>query len=47
MTMTRLPQLKRHLLGATIAGAVLAGVFSLYLQPEFLVMVAEQVWACF
>ncbi len=45
--MTRLAELKRRLLIATIAGAVLAGVFTLYLQPEFLVMVAEQVWACF
>ena len=24
-----------------------AGVFMLYLQPAFLVMLAEQVWACF
>jgi hypothetical protein len=31
----------------TAVGAVLTGVFMLYLQPEFLAMVAEQVWACF
>jgi len=23
------------------------GVFSLYLQPDFLVMLAQQVWSCF
>ena len=28
-------------------GAVLLGVFSLYMRPEFLVMLANQVWACF
>lgn len=26
---------------------VLAGVFSLYLQPEFMISMAEQVWFCF
>ena len=29
------------------AVAVLLGVFSLYIRPEFLVMLANQVWACF
>lgn len=29
------------------AVAVLLGVFSLYMRPEFLVMLANQVWACF
>ncbi len=24
-----------------------AGVFALYLQPAFLVTLAEQIWACF
>ena len=30
-------------------GAVLAllGIFSLYLRPDFMVMLANQVWACF
>jgi len=45
--MTRLPELKRRLMIAVVASAVLAGVFMLYLQPEFLRLVAEQVWACF
>lgn len=29
-----------------LAAAVLAGVFTLYLQPEFLRALADQVWAC-
>ena len=45
--MTRLPEFKRNLLTAAVAVALLAGVFMLYLQPEFLTMVAEQVWTCF
>lgn len=31
----------------SLALAVLAGVFLLYLQPDFMVTVAQQVWACF
>jgi hypothetical protein len=27
--------------------AVLAGVFTLYDRPEFLVSLADQLWACF
>ena len=27
--------------------AVLAGVLMLYLQPDFLVMLADRLWACF
>jgi hypothetical protein len=27
--------------------AVLLGVFTLYLQPEFLFTLAQQVWSCF
>ncbi len=45
--MTRLSELKRRLMIAVVASAALAGVFMLYLQPEFLRLVAEQVWACF
>ena len=30
-----------------LALALLAGVFLLYLQPDFMVTVAQQVWACF
>lgn len=39
-------RLQRTLLYAT---AVLAcmGVFALYTRPDFLVMLANQVWACF
>jgi hypothetical protein len=33
--------------GWTAALAALAGVFMLYLQPEFMVGLANQVWACF
>lgn len=27
--------------------AVLAGVFTLYLEPDFMVTLAQQLWACF
>lgn len=30
-----------------LATAVLVGVFTLYLQPDFMVQLADQVWACF
>ncbi|MCS4509253.1 hypothetical protein [Xylophilus ampelinus] len=33
--------------GAMLAAVLLAGVFMLYLQPEFLRALADQVWACF
>ena len=29
------------------AAAVLAGVFAMYTRPAFLVVLAEQIWACF
>lgn len=29
------------------AAAALMGVFALYTRPEFLVTLADQVWACF
>jgi hypothetical protein len=29
------------------ACAVLLGVFALYTQPDFLVVLANQVWSCF
>lgn len=29
------------------AAAVLMGVFALYTQPDFLVTLADQIWACF
>lgn len=31
----------------TLALLALLGVFGLYLQPGFLVTLADQVWACF
>ncbi len=40
---------KRHRILFLYAGAlgVLLGVFALYLHPDFLVTLANQVWACF
>lgn len=32
---------------ATLALAALAGVFVLYTRPDFMVQMANQVWACF
>mgnify|MGYP006271996857 CR=1 FL=1 len=32
---------------APVALAALLLVFSLYLQPDFLVMLADHVWSCF
>jgi hypothetical protein len=37
---------KSHLLLA-VASIVLAGVFLMYTQPDFMVQMANQVWACF
>ena len=37
----------RKLLVWAVAVAVSLGVFSLYVQPDFMVMLANQVWACF
>ncbi len=41
--MRPLPKLAAY----TAACAVLAGVFAMYLRPEFLVTLADQVWSCF
>jgi hypothetical protein len=38
---------KMSLLLFALATVVLAGVFLLYLQPDFMVQMANQVWACF
>ena len=42
-------RLRRWLLGAVwlLAALVLAGVFMLYTQPDFMVRMADHVWACF
>lgn len=37
---------QRTLIWATTMGVLLA-VFALYLQPEFMVTLADHVWACF
>ena len=37
----------RKLLAYGAALAVLLAVFALYMRPDFLVTLAEQVWACF
>ena len=37
----------RQLLTGLVATAALAGVFMLYTQPDFLVQMANQLWACF
>ena len=31
----------------SVAVAALSGAFALYLQPDFMVTLAQQVWACF
>jgi hypothetical protein len=37
----------RRLLAYAAALAMLLAVFALYTQPDFLVTLANQVWACF
>ena len=37
----------KQMLTLATAGLVLCAVFSLYLQPEFMVDLAQQLWACF
>lgn len=37
----------QHIAAWVLALAVLLGVFSLYLRPDFMVQLAQQVWACF
>lgn len=36
-----------RLLAASLITGVLLAVLGLYLQPEFMVAMAEQLWACF
>jgi uncharacterized membrane protein (DUF441 family) len=45
--MAKVPALNKSLIAWTAVSAVLAGIFMLYLQSEFLTVLAEQVWACF
>jgi hypothetical protein len=37
----------RPWLRSALAVAVLTGVFFLYTQPDFMMQMANQVWACF
>lgn len=37
---------KRSIAAAALL-AVLMGVFALYLQPDFMLTLADQIWACF
>ncbi|CAN7481275.1 hypothetical protein LJR161_003236 [Variovorax paradoxus] len=44
------PQMRHHLLHAgwlAAALAALGGVFVLYVHPDFLVTLVDQVWSCF
>jgi hypothetical protein len=41
-----LPTWLRALIWAVVLGALLA-VFALYTRPEFMLTLADQVWACF
>jgi hypothetical protein len=36
-----------HITALLAATAALLGVFALYTQPDFLVVLSNQVWACF
>lgn len=51
MSPTRRQRIRRRCLvrlaGAAALLVLLATVFALYTQPEFMVMLADQVWACF
>ena len=40
------PWMRQALVGL-VCMAVLLGVLSMYLQPEFLLTLANQVWGCF
>ena len=39
--------IRRQLLIGALAAGVLAGVFLLYTQPDFMVQMANQLWSCF
>ena len=38
---------KRNIAIGLLAAAVLAAVFTMYTQPDFMVQMADQIWACF
>ena len=37
----------RHIAVAAVGGCVLLAVLSLYMQPQFLLTLADQLWGCF
>jgi hypothetical protein len=37
----------RHIAVAVVCGLVLLAVLSLYMQPQFLRTLADQLWGCF
>lgn len=39
--------LRKHWWLGALAATVLAGVFFLYTQPDFMVQMANQLWSCF
>ncbi|MGJ7611063.1 MULTISPECIES: hypothetical protein [unclassified Variovorax] len=44
------PRLRRHITNAGCLAAalvVLGGVFAMYVHPDFLVTLADQIWSCF
>ena len=45
--MTRPLRLPLRIVGASAVLAVLLTVFMLYARPDFLVQMANQIWACF
>jgi hypothetical protein len=46
MRLLLLPVIRQALMGLACI-AVLLGVLSMYLQPDFLLTLANQVWGCF
>ena len=46
MSLLSRPWIRQALVGL-VCIAVLLGVMSMYLQPEFLLTLANQVWGCF
>jgi hypothetical protein len=45
--MTRALRLPWRIAGAGVVLVVLLAVFMLYTRPDFLVQMANQIWACF
>ena len=45
--MKQLSSSSRRFLAFAVTSLALLGVFSLYTRPDFLVVLADQIWACF